>query len=210
VVPLLGLLLNYTPWGITVASTLWTIAIFIFSMSAVACYRQRNLAPEERFTLDLTRLKPDFNTSKRSIALSAVLVLVIVGAVGMMASVVSTPKEGEKFTEFYILGPDGQASGYPSQLALDETGVVIVGVVNHEYRQVDYRIEVGINGENIDEVASFSLSDGETWEQEVTFTPYKLGPDQKVEFLLYQDSDSEPYRTLHLWVDVAIPVDSSE
>lgn len=61
------------------------------------------------------------------------------------------PKEGEKFTEFYILGPDGNASGYPTNLSVEEEGEVIIGVVNHEYAQVTYQLEVRLDGAVIGE-----------------------------------------------------------
>ena len=40
----------------------------------------------------------------------------------MTAYVIITPKEGEKFTEFYILGPNGTASDYPTELKVGEEG----------------------------------------------------------------------------------------
>ena len=33
--------------------------------------------------------------------------------------------------------------------------------------------------------------------------PTKVGDEQEVEFLLYKQSKDEPYRTLHMWIDVA-------
>ena len=40
----------------------------------------------------------------------------------MTAYVIITPKEGEKFTEFYILGPNGTASDYPTELKVGKGG----------------------------------------------------------------------------------------
>ena len=40
-------------------------------------------------------------------------IAVIVAAIGTLIYVISTPKVGEKFTEFYILGEGGKAEGYP-------------------------------------------------------------------------------------------------
>ncbi|MFC2045217.1 DUF1616 domain-containing protein [Chloroflexota bacterium] len=59
VVPLVGLALNYTPWGITLTSILWSIAAFIFITSIVAFYRQKGLAPEERFIVNFQMIKPN-------------------------------------------------------------------------------------------------------------------------------------------------------
>ena len=37
-------------------------------------------------------------------------------ALSVTVYVIITPKEGEKFTEFYVLGPGGMAEDYPIKL----------------------------------------------------------------------------------------------
>ena len=51
VVPLIGLILNYTPWGIGLYPVFISILIFILAMSSVAYFRRRRLLLEERFTV---------------------------------------------------------------------------------------------------------------------------------------------------------------
>lgn len=41
-------------------------------------------------------------------ALTVILLLSIIASIAALVYVVVTPKEGEKFTEFYILGPGGR------------------------------------------------------------------------------------------------------
>jgi uncharacterized membrane protein len=111
VVPLIGLILNYTPWGISLYPILISLVSFIIAMSAVAWYRRLGLPPEERFQI---RLRPSPLPSpgsqvRRSLwdgLLTVLLVLAVAGAIGTLAYVITTPKVGEKFTEFYILGFD--------------------------------------------------------------------------------------------------------
>jgi len=124
-------------------------------------------------------------------------------AISVTVYVIVTPKEGEKFTEFYVLGPGGMAEDYPTNLTVGEEGEVIIGVVNHEYAPVNYQLEVILNGEVINE-KSVELMHNETWEGPHTFRAKKTGEDQKLEFLLYKEGlkETEPYRALHLWVDV--------
>jgi len=50
--------------------------------------------------------------------------------------VIAVPKVGERFTEFYILGLNGKAMDYPSELKLGEGGKVIVGIANREHEIV--------------------------------------------------------------------------
>ncbi len=140
--------------------------------------------------------------------LSIILIIAIVLAIAMTVYVIVTPKQGEKFTEFYILGPVGMADDYPTDLEVGEEGEVIIGVVNHEYASITYLLEVKLN-ETVMGDEELHLEHNETWEQPFFFEVDEKGEDRKVEFLLYRDQDrnesdetGEPYRSLHLWVDV--------
>ncbi len=131
-----------------------------------------------------------------------ILVITIMGALGALGYVIATPKVGEKFTEFYILGLEGKATGYPTELAVGEEGKVIVGVVNHEQATVSYRVVVEIDGVKNKEIGPIILGHGKKWEAIVSFTPHRAGDNQKAEFLLYKEGQSEAYQSLHLWVNV--------
>lgn len=144
---------------------------------------------------------------KREVAwdrvLAATLVIVILGALGALGYVIATPKVGEKFTEFYILGEEGKAADYPRELKVGEEGKVIVGVINHEKEEVSYRVEVVIGGNKGTEVGPVLLVDEQKWEAEIGFVPVTPGENQKVEFLLYKHGEIEPcLEPLYIWVDV--------
>src|SRR5512137_1185283 len=51
VVPLIGLGLNYTPWGIRLIPVVVSLAIFTVAMAAAAYWRRMNLQAEERFAI---------------------------------------------------------------------------------------------------------------------------------------------------------------
>src|SRR5690606_26719942 len=53
VVPLIGLGLNYTPWGIRLIPVALSIVAFTLLMAAVAYWRRISLSAEERFSLKL-------------------------------------------------------------------------------------------------------------------------------------------------------------
>ncbi|MCL0052922.1 DUF1616 domain-containing protein [Dehalococcoidales bacterium] len=199
VVPLIGLILNYTPWGIRLESILWSIASFIFIMSAIAWFRRKRLPSEERFGIEFQLALPGGAWDK---VLSITLVIAILGAVGVLGYVIATPKVGERFTQFYILGLEGKAVDYPRELRVGEEGRVMVGIINNEHRIVNYRVEVRINGIRNSEIGPVVLEHDKKWEGEVSFTPEVAGKEQKVEFLLYKDREAEPYLKLHLWIDV--------
>jgi len=134
--------------------------------------------------------------------LTITLVVAILGALGLLGYVIATPKAGETFTEFYILGQEGKAADYPKELKVGDEGRVIVGVVNHEGKGISYRVKVVINGKGNAEVGPVVLVHEQKWEGEVSFVPEAAGENQRVEFLLYKDDEVEPCLKLHLWMDV--------
>ena len=141
---------------------------------------------------------------KLSKALSIILGLVLVFAIAALVYITIIPKVGERFTEFYILGPEGKAADYPDEVALGEEAWVIVGIVNREYREMSYRVVVTIGGVENNEIGPLVLAHEEKWEQEVGFRPAKLGERQKVEFILYKNGQPGPSSELvYLWIDVA-------
>ena len=135
--------------------------------------------------------------------LSIALGILLICAIGGVVYITVVPPVGEKFTEFYLLGTEGKAVGYPEEVVLGEEARVIVGIVNREYKETSYRIEVTIDGRSYGKVGPVVLNHEQRWEQEVSFRPEKVGVGQKVEFLLYKNGSPAPSaERLHLWVNV--------
>ena len=201
-VPLIGLILNYTPLGITLESTLYSITGFIFITSIVAWFRLRGLLEVERFIIEFQSIQFGWKGTKWDKALSAMLAISLLAAISVLGYTLSTPKVGEKFTEFYILGPGGDASDYPTEIAVGEEVSLILGIVNHEQEKASYRFEIVIDGLGYSEKGPLSLDNDEKWENLVIFHVDKPGDDQEVEFLLFKNDQVDIYRSLHIWVDV--------
>jgi uncharacterized membrane protein len=109
VVPLIALVLNYA-WEISLYPVVTSVASFIIIASAVALYRRRRLPQEQRFEPRLNIKLPQWDHwSMMNKALSVMLAFSILAAVGALAYAVAAPKTGERFTEFYVLGPEGAA-----------------------------------------------------------------------------------------------------
>lgn len=125
--------------------------------------------------------------------LSVILIVAILGIIGTIGYLIATPHTGENFTEFYILQSGGQAADYPTKLKVGDEGRVIVGIINREYRTVTYWVEVRIDGVRYNRIGPLELQHGEKREEMVSFTLNRVGANQKVEFLLYQNEGSEPY-----------------
>lgn len=127
----------------------------------------------------------------------------LICAIGSVIYLAVVPPAGEKFTEFYILGPKGEAAAYPEKVPLGEEARVILGIVNREHQETSYRVEITIDGRNYSEIGPVVLAHDEMWEQEVSLRPEKAEEQQKVEFLLYKGKESaHASERLHIWVDV--------
>jgi uncharacterized membrane protein len=204
IVAFIAFILNFTPWGLTLESVLYPLASFVFITSAFAWLRQRHLAgPESRTGLRL-RL-PALTGTRWDRALSVLLVVSFLAVLGTLAYIGLASRTGEKFTEFYILGPGGEAKGYPEVLAFGEQGELLVDIVNHEDGPVTYLIEISIDGVKIGEIGPVQVQHNEKLETAVNFAPDRVGDNQKVVFALYKQGQTEVYKELYLWVDVVSP-----
>ena len=144
VVPIMGLGLNYTSWGIREIPVLTVLSVFTLLMCAVAYYRRSLLPEAEAFEVSFKAFflsmkteileKPESKTDK---IIALLLILSILASMGSLAYIIGNPKEGEHFTEFYILGANRTTENYPTEFVQGEKGTVIVGIVNHEYRPVE-------------------------------------------------------------------------
>ncbi|KUO53576.1 MAG: hypothetical protein APF76_12265 [Desulfitibacter sp. BRH_c19] len=199
VVPVIGLFLNYTPWGIILFPVFASIIIFIMIMALLAWYRRKKLSDADRFMLNF-----DFNFQwlKQS-AVVACLLLMVVTFVYILAS----PKAVDRFTEFYIIGQQGIAADYPQKLEVGKYEELIVGVINNEHQRVIYQIEVRMDSQLVKTVSPIVLEHREKWENVVAFKADKPGENVKLELMLLKENNSNemPYRKLRLWVNISQP-----
>ncbi len=233
VVPLIGLALNYTPWGIRLDPILAAVSLFVIAMAAAATARRLLLPAADRLTVPAAEALAGVRSelfapgqSRLDRGLSVVLVLSILAAIGTTAFVIAVPKEGEHFSEFYVLGANGKAADYPTSFASGTPEWVTVGVGNHEYRNVTYTVETHAFNQTFDPITNTSSIDrttmldsyrvtiphNQTDEHRVNFTVPNANYN-KIEFLLFNETvpassvagqarvDASD-RDLHLWVRV--------
>ena len=134
--------------------------------------------------------------------LSIILIVIIVATIALLGYTISNPYKGDPFTEFYILGQEGQADNYPGEIVLGDSATVILGIVNHEQGVARYRVEIKAFDELIGSLDWITLPDEQKYEKEIAFSPLVAGENQKIEFLLYLGGSTNPYLSLHLYVDV--------
>jgi uncharacterized membrane protein len=145
-------------------------------------------------------------TARFNTAVTWALAVVLLVALGGVVYVSLTPgAEAEPYTEFYVLGPDGSASDYPTNLSTGETGELTGGITNNEHQPMTYTVVVMLDNESVNE-RTVEVADGETWEGELRFTPDEAGV-KRLDILLYVGADpnldDEPYRKLELVVNVS-------
>lgn len=208
VVILLGLGLNYTPWGIRLEPVVVIVTLFTLIMILVAYYRRALLPAEKRYSIRIFEIAHDIRQGLvpageagvdhvLSIVLSAVIIIAIITTL----FVVLAPNEGERFSEFYILSENLTLSDYPDQIVPGKDYPLYIAVGNQENRNVRYTIETWIlktefnNMTNTTHIIVMDPGDllGLTLaNNETRILPYNLSVNKsgynRVDFLLFNES----------------------
>jgi uncharacterized membrane protein len=153
------------------------------------------------------KLQPEITDKKpsRSPEIEKALIIALIGSIiistGMLAYAKMTYEE-EKFTMLYLLGPDGKAEGYPNESLIDVPITVTVGIENHELQDIDYILQMRLDGKVIKE-SNISVKDGETWRNDLVYTRHELKNGRsKLEFALFKENLTyTPYRSVHLYME---------
>jgi uncharacterized membrane protein len=197
-VVLVGLALNYTPWGIRTGPTI--LALFaLVSVLGVLVWLRRLALPDD------------------SLFHPAVSGRVLLLGLGLLVGVVFvadliTPTQHT--TEFYMLGSEGRLDSYPRRLQAGETFPLTLGVINHGRRQQGYKVESRVTAEDKSSgtvsaqvrtvVADVpALAQRKPWESEVVFSAPATPGDYTLELYLYRNQDKTPYRSLSLFLSVS-------
>lgn len=131
-----------------------------------------------------------------------ILAAMLVIAVCATVLIIVLPQPTEPFTELYLLGPGGKASGYPTDLRINQTANVTVGVVNHENADTNYKLIVTLANKTVT-TKSFSLANNQRWQDSISFTATARGSGQKLTFDLYKEDAAGVYRSVYLIINVA-------
>ncbi len=216
-----GLVLNFTPWGISFDSMILALLVLSLPLAVVAYQRRMSVPPNERLEVSV-HLAPvrwsEYAWSEKILAV--VLVVTLAAAIPLLGLALTQPRPTEPFTELYILGPTGNFTGYPTRLNVSQPGTVQVVVANHEAAAVNYTLRVDLVGVRIVYNATAdtndtievnrttwswdnkTLPDGDAWTQTYTFAIPSAGTWQ-VQFLLYRNGAlTTIYREAALLVSV--------
>ncbi|MXV61823.1 DUF1616 domain-containing protein [Natronorubrum sp. JWXQ-INN-674] len=150
ITPLLGLVLNFTPWGIRLVPIMVAVSGFTVIATVVAANRRWELPEDERFYVPYRTwyaaarselLEPD---TRADAALNVLLALSVMLAIASVSYAIMVPPDGEQFSAIYILTEDDDgelvADDYPTEFTQGESQEIVLGVDNHEHRTVDYTV----------------------------------------------------------------------
>ena len=226
IVPLIGLGLNFTPWGIRLNPILASVSAFIVGVALVGWYRRYMLPSDERFAV---RINAELDFQGMPVvdkALTIGIVVMLVASVGVLTWAVTTPRVGERFTQLAILGPTGMATDYPRNLTVGQDAKVLLSVQSFEHRSLNYTIAIVLTNltDNSSVVTRFSIN----WSQTNVLVPHQAIAQNftlqhlqyynetfgfnastsgtwKMQFLLFtegQQISQNAYLEVHLWLNV--------
>ena len=237
ITPLIGLCLNLTSWGIRLDPIIISLTAVIVVLLVIAGIRRTRISQELRYTIPVPEIRQTVqnewamrNGSRRD----RILFFASIFAIGLMilsaALAITLPKPGEKFSEFFILGENRTADSYPHVISTDIPYSMYVGIGNHEFRMINYSVEIYIVTKPVNETVialsqpatilvktySVTLSHNET-----SIIPFDLiAPNtsyNRVDFLLFDETPpshaitglnrvNASYRNLHLGFNATSPL----
>ncbi len=226
IVPLIGLALNFSPWGIRLDPILAAVSAFIVVVCLVAWYRRTQLPEDERFTISIDYKLDLGGMPVIDRVLTIGIAIMVVASVAVLAWAVATPRVGERFTQLAILGPGGMATDYPRNLTVGEDARVLVSVKSFEHRALDYTIAIVLTNltDNSTQLSGYSIN----WSEVHSLAPHQAIAQNftlqhlqyynetfdfritatgtwKLQFLLFTQGEpisQDPYREVHLWLNV--------
>lgn len=198
-----GISLNYTPWGIKLNTVVVALTSLVLVGSLTAFYYQNKVPPTERIELSVKLVQP--NAPVSTVALYLLLAFVIIASAAVIGDRLINPKSPEKFTEFYLLDQNGKTVDYPGQIRLGQDINLVIGIINHEKKDINYRIEVRINGTNVVNIGPFLIKDNEKWEQPFNYTTTLAGEKQFLDFYALGDNQPTDIEPLKVWFSVLPP-----
>ncbi|MCX9084527.1 MAG: DUF1616 domain-containing protein [Candidatus Methanoperedens sp.] len=214
-----GFGLNYTRWGFRPNSITISLSIIIGLIFLVTIIQRWKYGKESysfslgdiRSFYDIIRSKetetgPEYDPALEKMLIRTMIIAILI--VSAMLIYAKWSNEPEKFTALYILGANGKAENYISQVSIGEPTTTLVGVENYEHAAVNYTLLVNLGGITLTKKDIY-LDHEKKWVSNVTFIPQLTGSialaganKSKLEFQLIKNNAS--YRSVHLLVNTSL------
>ena len=229
-IPILGVAVSASPWSLTPATVLLSVAGVSAGLSTLAAIRRLRRPTDRRFALPVRAwtdgARRAFSTgSPLDRALNVGLAVVVVAAFATVGYAVAAPGDGEHFTNVSLLSQNDTgelvAEDYPRNFTRGESRPMVVELTNHEGHRTRYSVVVEL--QRVDQAADGGpkvLTDrklatftptvgaGERWRTTHEVTPTMTGENLRLVYLVYEGeppanpSADNAYRHVHVWVDV--------
>jgi len=217
-VPIIGLILNYTS-SITLGPILISLMCVTVICSIFAWILRNKLPIGDRFIVSFTaNLKtPSTEGSHSERILAIVLTSCIIFSAGLVLYMIANPTDDAPHTNFYLLDQNHEIENLPKYLSINETGNVIVGIVNHEEGMVNYSLIASIDNGTFpmiynptspidmdahgNSMMNVTLANDSGFEQEYLFHFTTEGR-YRISWQLLIEGQPTDY-VLHLWIDVS-------
>ncbi len=134
--------------------------------------------------------------------IKGILLAILIISIILVVYLVVFHNPGEDYTEFYIVDHNNNTTDFPINITRNSVAKLYVGLTNQEHQDTNYTIKIKKDNKTIYTVTK-SLKDKEN----IEFPYYmdrttKIGINQTVNFELYKNNDTNPYRTLLLRYNV--------
>jgi uncharacterized membrane protein len=181
-----GLVLNLLPSGLSSDSWAVLLGCITLASSITALVRQRRQGIP---TFKRLKFSSSGFTFRQGLLLG-VAVVIVGGAIAV--SIIGAERQPYTgFTQLWIL----PASGAKTH------NTVLLGVNNMEKIDMDYRLDVNVNGKVVKLWPSIELKPGENWEVTLVILQVKNSGSTMVEAVLYRvDAPTTLYRHVELWL----------
>jgi len=190
--------------GMHVPAVFLSLAIFTCLLACIALYRRLLLSPELRFEIPacsrLPGMLPGFRLQDKFVwVIGLCLLFAGLAAVRLFWVTSQLPPQ---YTEFYLLGKDALAAGYPEIAHPRSSLTVTVGVDNHSDRSMDYHLTYQVNGGAETQLRDLTIDPGELWLLNPSVSLLDSPGLQQIKFILRAGQDNLRVQTLYLWVVV--------
>jgi uncharacterized membrane protein len=214
---LLAMAIVVSSWPFTRAGFVAVLTVSVLVVAVLALGRRLRLPPADRYQPGLRASLARLGRDGADVPLRGLLLGLSILLAATTVGLAFTMDDGDGYTEFYLLNADDRSTDVPTDFTENESRPVVVGIENHQHRQVEYSVVVVIqridgdgsiaNERRLDRF-DVTLSPGESWEAERPVTPTLAGERLRLTYLLYEGSvPDDPTRanaahSLHLWIDV--------
>jgi uncharacterized membrane protein len=213
-----GFGLNYTRWGFrpnSITISLSMIIMLLLLITIIQRWRYRS----ESYSFSIwdirsfynilktkeTQTGPEYDPALEKMLIKTMIIAILI--VSAMLIYAKWTNEPEKFTALYILGVNGKAEDYPTEVRIGERSTILVGIENYEHAPVNYTLLVKLGGITLTQ-EDIQLEHEDRWLNNVSFTPKMISSiafagenRSKLEFQLLKDNVS--YRSVHLLVNTS-------